>query len=192
MISKKKIYCTGCANLFVVGSFKVKASSPMCVATAEFVAGPLRKKINVIGVEDAVIRNIRNDCVCRASVSLHAWELKRWLLWRLNNGGKKEIGEVNLKGYPVDSEQKFKNRIIESFNRKKSSELSEEEVDSLIRSVVREKTYTEETSASSGSEEAAGEKEETTDEDVRNDGGTGNNDKSDPTSELGGEVIQDT
>ena len=107
-MKKRRTFCAGCANLFFVGG----KTKPLCVATAEFVGGPLRRKIEVISVMSAEMRNIKNDCGRRISVSIRAWEIKRWLLWRLSDGNEKRVGEVGLRGYSVEKEHNRKREIL--------------------------------------------------------------------------------
>lgn len=92
-----KVYCSGCANLFYTGGV------PLCVATAEFVGGPIRKHVDVKGVVPAESRNRRNDCPLRESSSLHAYRIKKWLLWRLSNG-REQVRERNIEEYPLEEE----------------------------------------------------------------------------------------
>jgi len=107
-MKKRRTFCAGCANLFFVGG----KTKPLCVATAEFVGGPLRRKIEVISVMSAEMRNIKNDCGRRISVSIRAWEIKRWLLWRLSDGNEKRVGEVGLRDYSVEKEHNRKREIL--------------------------------------------------------------------------------
>lgn len=100
MRKKRKVFCSGCANLLYI-----QGMPPQCVATAEFVAGPLRPRINVVGRVPAEKRNLHNDCPYREAVSIRAYRLKRWILWRANNEGRwSGVKEENLKEYPVATE----------------------------------------------------------------------------------------
>ena len=104
MTKKKKkmpVYCKGCANLLFLPGFP-----PQCLATAEFVIGPLRDKIDVIDREVAEKRNFRNNCKYRKGWSLRAYRLKKWILWRINDEGRKrpKIREGCLKDYSVGEE----------------------------------------------------------------------------------------
>lgn len=101
-LSKRRVFCKGCANLLYVGG----RTKPMCVATAEFIHGPLRKRIDVEGVVSAETRNGSNDCGLYAFASMKAWELKRWLLWRLNDGveEKRRAIKRNIEEYPISAE----------------------------------------------------------------------------------------
>jgi hypothetical protein len=107
---KRKSYCSGCANLFYLSD----RCMPLCVATAEFVNGPLRKRIEVVGVTSAEARNVKNDCGYQSVVSLRAWKVKRWLLWRLNDGSESRIEEADLSRYSVKREHDRKRSIIET------------------------------------------------------------------------------
>lgn len=102
-----KVYCSGCAHLFVI-----KGEQPLCVATAGFIEGPLRSKIDVLGLISAEKRNLKNDCGHRKPVSIHAWEVKRWLLRRMSNGI--EIKEGSLTDYPIEEESDYKQKLKES------------------------------------------------------------------------------
>lgn len=105
-MKRHKVYCAGCANLFLV-----KGYAPLCVATAQFVEGPIRDKIDVVDVVPAERRNIKNDCGYRERVSLRAWELKRWLLWRINDGNEGRVKEIPVRDYPVKREHERKKRF---------------------------------------------------------------------------------
>jgi len=100
-----KVFCNCCACLFVI-----KGEKPLCVATAEFVEGPLRNKIDVVGLKLAEKRNLKNNCDYRKNVSLRAWEIKRWLLGRMRNGGSK-VEAGNLSGYTIEEEARQKNKF---------------------------------------------------------------------------------
>lgn len=105
---KNKVFCYGCANLlYVEGS-----EAPLCVATAGFVEGPIRQKIDVVGVKHAEVRNVRNNCMYWKAVDLHAWQIKRWLIWRMNNGSTKKVAQANISAYPVKKEQDNKEAIL--------------------------------------------------------------------------------
>jgi hypothetical protein len=165
---KPKVFCAGCANLFILGG----ENPPMCMATAEFVSGPIRRKIDVKGVESAIRRNIRNDCEYRISVSLRAWELKRWLLWRLNDGSKKRIGEIGLREYPVKKEYDRKRTILGG-----DKEEAEEEI------------YTEEEISSEAEEKTVEDNEKLEEEGVFSDGGVDDHDESGAADKGGSEGI---
>jgi len=109
-LKKYKVHCIGCANLFFLDG---KKNYPLCVATAKFVEGPLRKKIDVLDVISAEERNIHNDCKYRKAISRRAWEIKKWLLWRLNNdGNEKRIEKADLQNYSVKKEFDRKREIL--------------------------------------------------------------------------------
>lgn len=99
-IFKRKygVYCAGCAYLFLM-----PGGAPQCLATADFVRGPIRSKIDVVGRVPAEKRNSNNDCPYRQPVSLRAWEMKRWILWRLSDGEDK-LRERKIKEYPIQDE----------------------------------------------------------------------------------------
>lgn len=126
MRRRKTVYCAGCAHLFLLPGFP-----PQCVATAEFVGGPLRKRIDVVGRVPAERRNLHNDCEYREIASLRAWRLKRWVLWRLSDGREESIDEQSLKSYPVSEEGKR----AEVYRSKYGHTLSDEEIADLIHSV---------------------------------------------------------
>jgi len=81
----------------------VKGLAPACTATAVFVDGPLRKHISVEGITQALEQNARNNCNRRRSISVVAWEMKRWMLGRLNNGNGAKAG--NIKDYSFEKER---------------------------------------------------------------------------------------
>jgi hypothetical protein len=101
MKRRGKVYCEGCANLFVLPKIP-----PDCVATAEFVEGPLRRKIDVTGKVKAEKRNLNNNCSYHRRFRPKAREIKNWLLWRLNDGSTAKVEETTLSNYPVDQEDK--------------------------------------------------------------------------------------
>ena len=117
----KKVYCLGCAKVFYLGG----KSTPKCLAMAEFSSGPLRRGIDVVGIRDAEYVNLFNDCPYRSVFSLKILKMKRWLLWRINNGNEGEtIREVTLKEYSVSAEHSRKksrsSAIEENFEREVS------------------------------------------------------------------------
>ena len=177
MIRQHKVYCEGCAYLFICGG----SIAPMCVATCEFVSGPLRRKVAVtdFGVF-AGERNIHNDCPYRQRVSLKAWELKRWILWRINNGKTKAVGEGSLKDYPVEKEFSFKTGTLKSFR-------SDSQIENKANSPGEEREDSEVESET----EAAEVEEASEDFDVFDDGGSGDNDQSGASREGGGKELQD-
>lgn len=178
---RKKVFCAGCANLFILGG----ENPPMCVATASFVVGPLRGKIDVQGVESAIVRNIHNDCEYKTFVSLRAYELKRWILWRLNNGVKKQIGEVDLRDYSVKKEYDRKRAVLHSGEEESAGEEEgRAEVDQ--ESIDTEEDYQE----SAGEEEGCSETGE--EEGVLSDGGIDDHDEPSADSEVGAKDVQDT
>jgi hypothetical protein len=79
---------------------------PDCVATAEFVEGPLRRKIDVTGMMKAEKRNLNNDCSYHRRFRPKAREIKNWLLWRLNDGSTAKVEETTLTSYAVTDESK--------------------------------------------------------------------------------------
>lgn len=164
MFDRREVFCEGCANLFIAPGIP-----PQCVATAEFVSGPLRERIDVEGRVPAERRNLHNDCGYRRTISLRAHQLKRWLLWRMNDEGRlNEFKEVDLKHYPVQTEwerakayrEREDNRILEDIDHK-----FEEEVDNFIEQLKEDDAAEEElfdergvdsTDFSSGSSEGGG------------------------------------
>lgn len=103
VVSRRRVFCRGCANLLYVGG----RTRPMCVASAQFVQGPLRKRIDVEGVVSAESRNRNNDCTYYTFASMRAWEVKRWLLWRLNDGVEEKgrrATERSIEEYPISAE----------------------------------------------------------------------------------------
>lgn len=118
-MKQDKVFCNGCASLLVITG----TVQPLCVARAGFIEGPLRKRIDVIGVIPAENRNKKNNCNLRAPVSLHAWQVKRWLVWRMNDGNSEDqkIKAKNLKEYSVGDEASNK-KAFEIEERRKTEE----------------------------------------------------------------------
>lgn len=98
------VFCKGCSKLFYLGG----DSKPMCLGHADFMYGFIRRRIDVYGIVAAEKANIHNDCVCRSMISLQAWKVRKWLLWRLNDGNKLKIKEASIKGYSVGKENQRK------------------------------------------------------------------------------------
>lgn len=115
MVRRKRhrVFCSGCANLFCVEGYE----RPMCVANAYYVSGPLRSQIDVRGLVSAERKNRHNDCKDRASVSLWAYRIKRWLLWRLNDGSEKRIRAGKLSNYPLSEEAPEEDYSLEDYVR---------------------------------------------------------------------------
>ena len=85
----------------------------MCVATAEFVAGPIRSRIGIEGVASAERRNLNNDCPYFRRKILETpkiRDLKAWVRRDLN-GQEGKLGDysVNYKihGFLADSGKYF-------------------------------------------------------------------------------------
>lgn len=122
---RHKVFCEGCAYLLYLGG-----TAPLCVATAEFVEGPLRPRIEVVGVVSAEKRNVHNDCEFRVSVSRKAWKIKKWLIGRLNYGNTegKRIEEVGISEYNYSKEyQRKKNLLRETYDRIEEEDSSGDE-----------------------------------------------------------------
>lgn len=155
-----RVHCANCAHLFYLGG----DTRPLCVATAMFVAGPIRKKVEVVGVVSAEERNLLNDCHFKQRFSLRARDVKRWLLWRLNNGNTgKSIGQLKIDEYSVETEYDRKRKLLQERDQERHD--FEEEIDLY---------------------------EEERGEDVFDNGGDGDNDEPGPSGEIGGEDVQDT
>ena len=103
-MGKRLVFCKGCSNLFYLGG----ATKPMCLGQAEFVHGFLRKRIEVLGIVAVEKTNAHNDCPYRTVISLHAYEIRKWLLWRLNDGNEAKIKEAPLSAYAVGKEAQRK------------------------------------------------------------------------------------
>jgi hypothetical protein len=157
----ERVFCEGCAHLFLVKGIKY----PMCVATAKFVEGPLRSKIDVKGVTAAEARNIRNDCTYKTVISKQAWEFKRWLVRRFKHDDKEQFKEIELRLYPIQEEYKQKKAILD--RQEKTTNTEEKETDGNI-------------DYKSGEEK-----------DLRDIGGIVNNDESSSPGEVEPESIQD-
>lgn len=181
---KAKVFCFGCANLFMVGGKQGKETPPMCIATAEFVEGPLRRKIDVFGVMSAERRNIKNDCVHRLCVSIRAWELKRWLLWRLNDGSKKRIEEIDPREYPVKKEYDRKKAILGG-GQEDTAEETEKDCSEIQEEIEEESGFETEAEEESSSEVEEYEEEES----VLADGGIDDHDESGTIDKGGSEDI---
>jgi len=170
-----KVFCAGCANLFIIGS-------PMCMATAKFVEGPLRRKIDVVGATSAERRNIRNNCLFRVGVSLQAWRLKRWLLWRLNDDRKKQIKEVSLQDYPVKEEYDRQKEILGIGRLIDARKIDRKEIGNTEgRGLETENEELKNTAHDSSGEE----------EDVFSDGGVDNHNESGTSGAVNPEDVQD-
>lgn len=63
-MSKKKVYCKGCAFLMLV-----KDMPPLCLAKADLKGTPIRSDGDVMGIAEAHKRNRRNDCDLRSRFS---------------------------------------------------------------------------------------------------------------------------
>jgi hypothetical protein len=126
---------------------------------AKFVDGPLRRRIDITGRLPAEKRNINNDCGCREVVSLHAFQLKRWIIWRMNDEGKgKSIQEVSLKDYSVSKEGDRSKAY-------KGEKIRAESIDELIIAIGEE-----------DAQEKISDDTEKRDEDLLLDGGSDDND----------------
>jgi hypothetical protein len=124
---KHKVHCGSCAFFFYTEKL-----GPLCVATAKFRDGPIRKKIDLIGVKSAEERNIHNDCQLYESVSLSAWQMKRWLLRRLTDGEK--AGYKHIETYDPKEETKRANTLRRSTEEKAAAEetYNEEDIISYV------------------------------------------------------------
>lgn len=161
MRKRRKVFCSGCANLLYIPGLP-----PQCVATAEFVSGPLRPRINVVGRVPAEKRNRYNDCQYRESVSVRAYRLKRWILWRANNEGRwRSVKEENLKEYSVAVEDErakaYREKDGEVIEYSERDEGEPDEIDSAeveriqsLASQIRDaEGYSEETDEDAGNED---------------------------------------
>lgn len=123
----RRVFCDGCANLLFLGG----KSPPLCVATAHFEPGPIRRRVEVVGVVPAEGRNWKNDCPYHTMVSLHAWKVKRWLIWRLNDGVSEgeRARERKIREYPVKVESNHRIKLQESRTERETPEDPYEKVD---------------------------------------------------------------
>ncbi len=99
MKSKKEMYCRKCMYLLLL---KRKNVLPLCVATARFLGGPLREKMNVGGLVFAEKRNRKNNCLyfrLKIFEYKRVKELKEWVRRNLN------AEKAALKEYPVEAEE---------------------------------------------------------------------------------------
>jgi len=195
MRKRGPVFCSGCANLFYVGG----ATKPLCVATAKFIHGPLRQKIEVVGVKLAEGCNVANLCEYRASVSLQAWKLKRWLLGRLSDASEKRIKEVSLRDYPIKKENGYRKeylaekvRISEEDAEAEAEETRVSEEESSGKDIdAEEESSGEDPDLLDGLHEDFGE-ETGEEESLLSDGGTDDNDESSASGEIEQEDIQNT
>lgn len=166
--TNKSVHCKGCANLFYLGA----DTKPMCVAGARFIEGPIRDKVEVVGIVPAEERNLLNNCPYRKRISREAYIVKRWLLWRLNDGnGGKRIKESEIDKYTIEEEYDRKRELIED-NDKENREREE---------LFFEENYEHEEII-----------EEEEGEDIRDDGGAGSDDEPGPAGESGREDVQNS
>jgi len=99
MKSKKEMYCRKCMYLLLL---KRQNVLPLCVATARFLGGPLREKMNVRGMVPAEKRNRKNNCLyfrLKIFEYKRVKELKEWVRRNLN------AEKATLKEYPVEAEE---------------------------------------------------------------------------------------
>jgi len=116
MKRKQMIFCSGCANLFFI-----KGQKPVCVATARFVKGTLRSRVDIVGLTSAEKRNLRNGCGYRKVVSVHAWQVKRWVLERMAEDGNK-IKQGDISDYSLEEEAQQKVKLKDNEAQCKLSE----------------------------------------------------------------------
>ena len=106
---RKKVYCKGCDFLLCL-----EDSTPVCLAMAVFVSGPLRPDVDVSRIAPAEGKNLTNSCTDRRIYSRRARLLKSWILENNKNGYR----EIGVEGY---SRVKEKART-EAFRRFTSNE----------------------------------------------------------------------
>ena len=105
-----KVYCQGCVHLLLL---KSRAVLPLCVATARFKGGTLRKNIDVVGVVHAEDRNARNNCKHKSVLVgyFKSRKMKDWLRRDIH------AEEAKLEEYDERIEiQKAKRRRIKKSN----------------------------------------------------------------------------
>ncbi len=83
--------------------------SPMCVATAMFLNGPIRQHIDVSSIGSCMVRNTKNDCKDYTRFSLKGRRVRSWLNRRLKNGKIKAVG---IKEYSIETEAQEIRRIV--------------------------------------------------------------------------------
>jgi hypothetical protein len=136
MKKEQKVFCRGCANLLLI-----EGQPPQCVATAEFIEGPLRERIDVSGRVAAEKRNRHNDCTYREVVSLRAYQLKRWILWRMNDEGRSDKYRPGRLGdYSVGLERKkYKEyEAIEKIDEQSDDTGESDETESILQKLAEE------------------------------------------------------
>jgi hypothetical protein len=176
-----KVTCKGCANLLLLKSGNCLS---LCVATVNFVPGPLRKKMDITGLTVAEKRNRRNNCKLYTPVSFRAWDLKRFILGRLNNVNK-GYKRISIKEYPFSTEQEKQQKYIgEGTGQQKSGRESDffDEERFIAERFDEDYDPSEERTSEIGETIKEGLVEET--KDVHGIGGTDDNDESN-TSDKG-------
>jgi hypothetical protein len=99
-------FCKNCAYLVIMPD----ATPPKCLATAHYVKGPIRSRIDVVGMVSAEYRNIGNDCRYWTPFSPRSVAMKRWLLWRLKDAVEDTQGFRKVTEYPIEAEYRTKRR----------------------------------------------------------------------------------
>ena len=124
MKKKPLIYCHKCAHLLLI---KTKTGAlPLCVATAKFLPGPIRSRVDIAGVTGAVKRNLLNDCVYyrnKLFTSKYINDVKTWVREDIN------AAEATIKDYSIESETAETKRFADEENEKISRRLSAEKED---------------------------------------------------------------
>ena len=132
---RKKIYCQRCRNLCVVQKNDIAV---LCVGSADFVSGPLRRNVDLRGVTSAEARNVRNDCIFYVpfwKVSIQVLRLKRFV--------KQSLGAsfAALCEYTIRQEHIQKRKIQEGVRGKSVEEVYPEEADSEEAEVERDPSF---------------------------------------------------
>jgi hypothetical protein len=97
-----KTHCKGCAFLFVLQAKKSSSYTIRCLADADFVDSPLRKCVDVKGMELALEKNKSFDCQDKKIFSFKAVLMKKWLM---DNLGDMDVRKVRLEEVKTEYER---------------------------------------------------------------------------------------
>jgi len=137
------IHCKGCAYLVVIK--RGRAVTVRCLATVKFVDSPLRRRVDVTGLRQAMLRNKHKNCTFKRIFSIKAMVIKSWLMKNL--GGKDAIKFVGLKEVSTDKEKtdssEKKGRQQKAISEEKTSAIEESSEKEVSKETSEEKAESE-------------------------------------------------
>lgn len=114
---KKSVYCASCANLLLI-----RGVSPICVATVQYVRGPLREIVDIKGSVSAEKRNKYNNCKFYKWLFSSVARKKKWWMEKRFRMQGVTPQKIKLSEYKLMEERRRKEIFIHGGQQKAEDE----------------------------------------------------------------------